>query len=94
MHPTGEKVPLTTDNLLLRECIVKNTDFIEGIVVYAGKMGTTIIIIIIIKFDFQCEKFFFLFSPLGHETKALLNNGGPRYKRSGIERQMNRDIIW
>ncbi|KAK6617728.1 hypothetical protein RUM43_013956 [Polyplax serrata] len=65
MHPTGERVPVTTDNLLLRECIVKNTDFVEGVVVYAG-----------------------------HETKALLNNGGPRYKRSGIERQMNRDIIW
>lgn len=29
-------MPLSTDNLLLRECVVKNTDFVEGIVVYAG----------------------------------------------------------
>lgn len=42
---------MSTENLLLRECLLKNTDFIEGIVVYAG-----------------------------HETKAMLNNGGPRYK--------------
>ena len=31
---------------------------------------------------------------LGHETKAMLNNGGPRYKRSNLERQMNLDVIW
>ncbi|KAF4015316.1 hypothetical protein G4228_006403 [Cervus hanglu yarkandensis] len=29
----------------------------------------------------------------GHETKAMLNNSGPRYKRSKIERRMNRDIF-
>ncbi|XP_065590577.1 phospholipid-transporting ATPase VB [Cyrtonyx montezumae] len=29
----------------------------------------------------------------GHETKAMLNNNGPRYKRSKIERQMNVDIF-
>ena len=30
----------------------------------------------------------------GHETKALLNNNGPRYKRSKLECQLNRDVIW
>uniref|UniRef100_A0A8C0ETU1 Phospholipid-transporting ATPase n=1 Tax=Bubo bubo TaxID=30461 RepID=A0A8C0ETU1_BUBBB len=30
----------------------------------------------------------------GHETKALLNNNGPRYKRSKLERQMNADVLW
>ncbi|XP_063809380.1 phospholipid-transporting ATPase VA isoform X2 [Pseudophryne corroboree] len=30
----------------------------------------------------------------GHETKALLNNSGPRYKRSKLERQMNTDVFW
>lgn len=43
----------------------QNTDFIEGLVVYAG-----------------------------HETKAMLNNSGPRYKRSQLEQQMNIDVIW
>ncbi|CAG9864504.1 unnamed protein product [Phyllotreta striolata] len=65
VHPDGSRVPIGTDNLLLRECLIKNTDFVEGIVVYAG-----------------------------HETKAMLNNGGPRYKRSSVEKQMNQDVIW
>ncbi|XP_076676070.1 phospholipid-transporting ATPase VD isoform X2 [Andrena cerasifolii] len=65
VHPNGGRVPVSTENLLLRECLLKNTDFAEGIVIYAG-----------------------------HETKAMLNNGGPRYKRSRLEKQMNRDVIW
>ncbi|XP_015605416.1 probable phospholipid-transporting ATPase VD isoform X2 [Cephus cinctus] len=65
VHPSGARVPVSTENLLLRECLLKNTDFVEGIVVYAG-----------------------------HETKAMLNNGGPRYKRSRLERQMNLDVVW
>ncbi|XP_047370409.1 phospholipid-transporting ATPase VA isoform X1 [Vespa velutina] len=65
VHPNGGRVPVTIENLLLRECLLKNTDFIEGIVVYAG-----------------------------HETKAMLNNGGPRHKRSRLEKRMNCDIIW
>lgn len=65
IHSSGERVPVGTENLLLRECLLKNTDFVEGIVVYAG-----------------------------HETKAMLNNGGPRYKRSTLERLMNQDVIW
>ncbi|CAH0663442.1 unnamed protein product [Chilo suppressalis] len=64
-HPDGTRVPITSENLLLRDCTIKNTDFVEGIVVYAG-----------------------------HETKAMLNNGGPRYKCSGLERKMNTDVIW
>lgn len=34
------------------------------------------------------------FSLAGHETKAMLNNSGPRYKRSKIERRMNTDIFF
>jgi phospholipid-translocating ATPase len=30
----------------------------------------------------------------GHETKAMLNNSGPRYKRSQLEQKMNIDVIW
>ncbi|XP_047023326.1 phospholipid-transporting ATPase VD [Helicoverpa zea] len=64
-HPNGARVPLVSENLLLRDCTIKNTDYVEGIVVYAG-----------------------------HETKAMLNNGGPRYKCSGLEKKMNTDVIW
>ncbi|XP_039630996.1 probable phospholipid-transporting ATPase VB isoform X2 [Polypterus senegalus] len=30
----------------------------------------------------------------GHETKAMLNNSGPRYKRSKLERRLNIDIFF
>ncbi|MGH0146457.1 UNVERIFIED_CONTAM: hypothetical protein FKN15_046773 [Acipenser sinensis] len=30
----------------------------------------------------------------GHETKAMLNNSGPRYKRSKMERRLNVDVLW
>ena len=30
----------------------------------------------------------------GHESKAMLNNGGPRYKRSKLERRMNSAVAW
>ncbi|KAL6726764.1 hypothetical protein Aduo_008700 [Ancylostoma duodenale] len=56
---------LAKENVLLRGCVVKNTDFVEGIVLYAGR-----------------------------DTKAMLNNNGPRYKRSTLERLTNLDIIW
>lgn len=62
---TGERVPLSKDNLLLRDCTLRNTDYIEGIVVYAGR-----------------------------ETKAMLNNGGTRYKRSRLEQRMNIEVMW
>ncbi|XP_046903497.1 LOW QUALITY PROTEIN: probable phospholipid-transporting ATPase VD [Hypomesus transpacificus] len=30
----------------------------------------------------------------GHETKAMMNNSGPRYKRSKLERRLNVDVMW
>lgn len=35
----------------------------------------------------------FLFLCQGHDTKAMLNNSGPRYKRSRLEKDINKDII-
>ncbi|GFS05972.1 phospholipid-transporting ATPase [Elysia marginata] len=65
-HETGNgSVSVNSSNLLLRGCIIRNTDFIEGLVVYAGP-----------------------------ETKAMLNNKGPRYKISKLESKINRDVIW
>ncbi|KAM4707973.1 phospholipid-transporting ATPase VD [Discoglossus pictus] len=64
-HPEKEKVGLSKQNLLLRGCVIRNTEAAIGIVVYAG-----------------------------HETKTMLNNSGPRYKRSRLERQLNTDILW
>ena len=65
LDASGGRVPVGKDNLVLRECILKNTDFVEGLVVYAG-----------------------------HESKAMMNNGGPRHKTSKLETQMNIAVIW
>lgn len=64
-HPDREKIGLSKQNLLVRGCIVRNTEAVVGIVVYAG-----------------------------HDTKTMLNNSGPRYKRSQLERKLNADILW
>ncbi|KAH9489279.1 putative phospholipid-transporting ATPase VA [Bulinus truncatus] len=60
-----ENATLRNSNLLQRGCVIRNTDFIEGMVVYAGS-----------------------------ETKAMLNNKGPRHKISQLESKINRDVIW
>ncbi|XP_078255025.1 phospholipid-transporting ATPase VD-like isoform X2 [Rhinoraja longicauda] len=63
-HWNKERVGLSKENLLLRGCMIRNTEAVAGIVVYAG-----------------------------HETKAMMNNRGPRYKHSKLERQLNRDVL-
>uniref|UniRef100_A0A3B4A7J0 Phospholipid-transporting ATPase n=1 Tax=Periophthalmus magnuspinnatus TaxID=409849 RepID=A0A3B4A7J0_9GOBI len=64
-NPSGARVGLHNSNLLLRSCIIRNSEAVVGIVVYAG-----------------------------HETKAMMNNSGPRYKRSLLERRLNTDVLW
>uniref|UniRef100_A0A8C1GNJ2 Phospholipid-transporting ATPase n=1 Tax=Cyprinus carpio TaxID=7962 RepID=A0A8C1GNJ2_CYPCA len=64
-RPDKRRTGFGIDSLLLRGCMVRNTDDAAGIVVYAG-----------------------------HETKSMLNNSGPRYKRSKIERKMNTDVLF
>ncbi|XP_044022305.1 probable phospholipid-transporting ATPase VD [Siniperca chuatsi] len=64
-HPSGVRVGLHNNNLLLRSCTIRNTETVVGIVVYAG-----------------------------HETKAMMNNSGPRYKRSQLEKRLNTDVLW
>lgn len=97
MHKNGKKVALYKENLLLRGCTIRNTEVVSGIVIYAGKRC--------FNYSLSLTYFFHLPSTLclqscgsiplaGHETKALLNNSGPRYKRSKLERQMNVDVLW
>ncbi|TKR76030.1 hypothetical protein L596_017237 [Steinernema carpocapsae] len=65
IHEDGKKEACYKNNVLLRGCEVRNTDFVEGLVIYAG-----------------------------YDTKAMLNNSGPRYKRSELEKRVNKDILW
>uniref|UniRef100_A0A7E4USY1 Phospholipid-transporting ATPase n=2 Tax=Panagrellus redivivus TaxID=6233 RepID=A0A7E4USY1_PANRE len=56
---------ISSQNVIVRGCQVRNTTFVEGVVLYAGK-----------------------------ETKAMLNNGKVRYKRSSLERITNRFVLF
>ncbi|KAL7750854.1 phospholipid transporting ATPase [Sorochytrium milnesiophthora] len=58
-------MPLGPDNLLLRGCIIRNTQWAIGIAIYTGE-----------------------------QTKIVLNSGATPTKRSRIDRNMNRHIIY
>ena len=36
---TDDIVPVNQNNVILRGCVMRNTDWIEGIVVYGGELG-------------------------------------------------------
>ena len=41
----GDVVPVSHNNILLRGCVMRNTDWIEGLVCYGGKLHTILTII-------------------------------------------------
>lgn len=51
----GTRYLLSAENLLLRDCVLRHTDVVYGVVIYTG-----------------------------HQTKAMLNNTGPRYEGAGV----------
>eukprot|EP00127_Corallochytrium_limacisporum_P005603 Clim_evm2s209 gene=Clim_evmTU2s209 len=65
----GEDVVTSIDNILLRGCVLRNTEWVYGLVVYAGP-----------------------------ETKLMHNNAGARFKRTQLDKEINRIVamifIW
>ncbi|KJE94477.1 hypothetical protein, variant [Capsaspora owczarzaki ATCC 30864] len=57
--------PIGIQNVLFRSCILRNTDYIYGLVVYAG-----------------------------HDTKVLQNSSRGRFKRTKMDKMMNKEIIF
>ena len=37
IHDNGREISVGKNNLLLRGCVIRNTDWVEGMVVYAGQ---------------------------------------------------------
>lgn len=75
---------------------MRNTETVIGIVVYAGTAHKINTIHYADK-DMNislCTMGNVFCVCAGHETKAMQNNSGPRYKRSKLERKLNMDIIW
>lgn len=92
IHQSGKKDALYKENLLLRGCTIRNTEEAVGIVIYAGQQLPSY------RRRHARRSRLGLWltrrGSAGHETKAMLNNNGPRYKRSKLERQMNVDVFW
>lgn len=99
----GSHIVLSRNHLLLRGCILRNTDFVIGMVVYAGEYNTQwwergwvewwnwnslTSINIEGPFDILCT-----LTLVGYETKSMLNNTGHRAKRSKLERAINTEIL-
>jgi phospholipid-translocating ATPase len=89
VHASGERVPISTENLLLRESRLKvnyhqsshalDSNYFHNFLLLFPKNTSYVEGIVIYA---------------GHESKAMLNNSGPRYKRSQLEQAMNVDVFW
>ncbi|PWA03150.1 hypothetical protein BB558_000672 [Smittium angustum] len=66
VYENGEENIYSTGikNMLLRGMVIKNTDWVIGLVIYTGK-----------------------------QTKVIMNAGPPPFKRSRLERMMNKQVI-
>ncbi|XP_077477782.1 phospholipid-transporting ATPase VD isoform X2 [Stigmatopora argus] len=89
---SGSHVGLDNNNLLLRGCTIRNTETVVGVVVYAGKKKkkSSQKLLFFLVYHLHFTHFF----DSGHETKAMMNNSGPKYKRSHLEKRLNVDILW
>lgn len=74
---TGVVDQLSRENVLLRGCRIRNTAFVEGMVLYTGECSSIVILAYSIK------------RVLGKDTKLMLSNGIVKYKRSSVERTTN-----
>ena len=111
----GQSYPLDAGNMLLRGCVLRNTEHVIGVVrtihtcmyiqnwifkifahvcVCVRVCASCVINYTTTKHSLiegcLCRVFQVVYA--GHDTKAMLNNTGPRSKRSRLERQMNRHV--
>ena len=94
----GVRLGVNRSNLLLRGCVLRNTTRVAGLVVYAGTthmymyMYMNNITCFCIA-DSQTLRGCVCVHVAGHQTKALLNNSGPKVKRSKLEKDINTEVI-
>ncbi len=89
---TSPPTLIRQENVLLRGCTLRNTDVVEGMIVYAGMFPTVNSVENMKQNTFLNVEIYHYFS--GKESKASLNNSGRKFKRSKLERRLNKDIIW
>ena len=73
--------PCDNNQILLRGCVLRITDYIDGLIVYAGKSSSNL----------SSSKFS---SSLGNQTKVIKSSHIVSSKHAKIERLINRDVLF
>ncbi|NWI02285.1 AT8B2 ATPase, partial [Tichodroma muraria] len=85
------KYPLSNQNMLLRGCVLRNTEWCFGLVIFAGGLGQQMLLCCTEGKERQ---------PLmpshstGPDTKLMQNSGRTKFKRTSIDRLMNTLVLW
>ncbi len=85
-----KKYPLTNQNMLLRGCVLRNTEACYGLVIFAG-------VCIFVCASTNMIRVTGLTSPVfvpGPDTKLMQNSGRTKFKRTSIDRLMNTLVLW
>lgn len=83
------KYPLSNQNMLLRGCVLRNTEWCFGLVIFAGGLGQ--------QPPLSCtqgRRPLTPFPPPGPDTKLMQNSGRTKFKRTSIDRLMNTLVLW
>ncbi|MGH0178374.1 UNVERIFIED_CONTAM: hypothetical protein FKN15_077264 [Acipenser sinensis] len=87
------KYPLSNQNMLLRGCVLRNTEWCFGLVIFAGKLPSLLSLpspsSLVLPLSYP--------SPLllpRPDSKLMQNSGRTKFKRTSIDRLMNTLVLW
>ncbi|NWR25959.1 AT8B2 ATPase, partial [Emberiza fucata] len=85
------KYPLSNQNMLLRGCVLRNTEWCFGLVIFAGGLRQQLLLCCT-----QGRERHPLMSSCssGPDTKLMQNSGRTKFKRTSIDRLMNTLVLW
>ncbi|NWH62786.1 AT8B2 ATPase, partial [Geococcyx californianus] len=84
------KYPLSNQNMLLRGCVLRNTEWCFGLVIFAGGLGRLSLWFCV---EGRDPTDILSLSP-GPDTKLMQNSGRTKFKRTSIDRLMNTLVLW
>lgn len=91
LHWRECKYTLTNQNMLLRGCVLRNTESCYGLVIFAGMC------VFVKKLYLKVMLEHFILSGrtlIGPDTKLMQNSGRTKFKRTSIDRLMNTLVLW
>ncbi|NXT64577.1 AT8B2 ATPase, partial [Chaetops frenatus] len=85
------KYPLSNQNMLLRGCVLRNTEWCFGLVIFAGGLRQQLLLCC--TEGRERHPLIPSRSP-GPDTKLMQNSGRTKFKRTSIDRLMNTLVLW